>query len=158
MSVAFDKERAYAEVFEELRSVLEGADLDRIGAMASVAAALSEKMPHFTWTGFYRVTSPEMLEIGPYQGHLACLKIPFNRGVCGASATRRESLVVDDVREFPGYIACDAKTLSEIVVPVVESGEVTAVLDVDAESLKAFDAVDRRGLEKIVTLLTRLSS
>src|SRR5262245_7423791 len=102
---ATKKAKEYALALAAVRELLTEGELDRIGAMASVAAILHETMSHFDWTGFYRVTAPRLLTIGPYQGHLACLKIPFERGVCGLSAREKQTIVVPDVRNFPGYIA-----------------------------------------------------
>lgn len=117
--------------------------------MATLACLIREKLQHF-WVGFYRVVGDE-LAIGPYQGTLGCLRISFDRGVCGACATRRETVIVPDVHRFPGHIACDARSKSEIAAPVFDRrGRLRAVLDVDSAELNAFDDCDRQNLEIIV--------
>lgn len=120
---------------------------------ASAACLLSQAFsPRFFWTGFYVVDplKPGELVVGPYQGTLGCLRIPFGKGVCGACAEQRESIIVPDVRAFPGHIACDSRTNSEIVIPVFGAdGTLAAVLDVDSEQPDAFDETDRLGLEAI---------
>jgi GAF domain-containing protein len=121
--------------------------------MATVASMLADSFPVFFWTGFYVVDErkPEELVVGPYQGTLGCLRIPFGRGVCGAAAKTRQTQVVEDVHAFPGHIACDSRSASEIVVPVLDaSGELIAVLDVDATETAAFDAVDAEALERLM--------
>ncbi|HHS50524.1 MAG TPA: GAF domain-containing protein [candidate division Zixibacteria bacterium] len=123
---------------------------DSVAVMATVASVLHDAMPHYYWTGFYRTVSPDILSIGPYQGTPACLEIAFDKGVCGHCATTRTTVVADDVHEFPGHIACDSRSRSEIVVPVFDSGGVlVAVLDVDSTELAAFDEIDKRYLEDI---------
>ncbi len=120
--------------------------------MATVNSVLSHKFDSFYWTGFYRVCG-DRLVVGPYIGTVGCLQIEFGKGVCGTSAARREALIVPDVDKFPGHIACDAASKSEIVVPVfAPDGELIAVLDVDSDRLDNFDEDDRAGLEKIVAL------
>ncbi len=126
---------------------------------ASAASLLSQAFsPRFFWTGFYVVdpSNPAELVVGPYQGTLGCLRIPFGKGVCGACADQKQSIIVPDVHAFPGHIACDSRTNSEIVIPVFDAtGALAAVLDVDSEQGDAFDEVDRLGLEAICgTLLT----
>lgn len=143
----------YAELGDEVASVLDG-ETDPVARMATVAAMLHAAFgERFFWTGFY-VVDPgrgDELVVGPYQGTLGCLRIAFGRGVCGAAAVRGETLVVDDVHAFPGHIACDSRSRSEIVVPVRDpSGRLMAVLDVDSTEPAAFDADDRAGLEAIV--------
>ena len=141
---------AYAELKEQVKAVLEGID-DPIAGMATVSALVHGALG-FLWTGFYRVVVPDkLLRIGPYQGSLGCLEITFGKGVCGTAAAERRTIIVDDVNEFPGHIACDARARSEIVVPVFgRSGELIAVLDIDSEDLAAFGDEDRLGLEEIV--------
>ena len=121
--------------------------------MAVVAGMLAQTFPHFFWTGFYRVdpNRPGELVLGPYQGTLGCLRIPFGKGVCGTAAERRETVVVEDVHAFPGHIACDSRSASEIVCPVFDAaGGLIAVLDVDAEIPAAFDAIDAEALNRIL--------
>ena len=131
--------------------MLEG-ETDSIARMANVAAVLHEAFG-FWWTGFYRVSGKELV-LGPFQGPVACMRIPFGRGVCGTAWARNETVVVPDVEAFPGHIACSSASRSEIVVPVHgPDGVVTAVLDIDSDRLAAFDEVDRAALERMVKLL-----
>ena len=147
-----DKAERYAEVEAEILAVLDG-EPNRTARMATVASMLADAFPAFFWTGFYVVDEmkPEELVVGPYQGTLGCLRIPFGRGVCGAAAKTRQTQVVEDVHAFPGHIACDSRSASEIVVPVLdETGELIAVLDVDATEIAAFDVVDAEALERLM--------
>lgn len=147
-----DKAERYAEVEAEILAVLDG-EPNRTARMATVASMLADAFPVFFWTGFYVVDEmkPEELVVGPYQGTLGCLRIPFGRGVCGAAAKTRATQVVEDVHAFPGHIACDSRSASEIVVPVLdETGELIAVLDVDATEIAAFDVVDAEALERLM--------
>jgi len=147
------KRELYREVSSELQAVLEGLE-DPIAAMASSACLLHERIPYSTWTGFYRVVAPGLLRVGPYQGPLGCLEIPFDRGVCGAGAREQKTQVVEDVHAFPGHIACDGAARSEIVVPIFDpDGALIAILDVDSHQPGAFDEVDREELERIAELL-----
>lgn len=126
---------------------------DPVARMATASAVLHHKQPHFFWTGFYRLLDGKLV-VGPYQGPLACAVLPGPDGVCWAAVTRGESIVVPDVHAFPGHVACDARSRSEIVVPVRDAtGAVVAVLDVDSDQPGAFGEVDRVGLEAIVALL-----
>jgi len=146
------KRERYAEIGAEIAAVLEG-EGNLVARMATVANMLHHAFDHYFWTGFYLV-DPEKereLVIGPYQGTLGCLRIPFDRGVCGACATRRETIIVPDVHAFPGHIACDSRSESEIVVPVFDrQGALFAVFDVDSDRKGQFDDTDRRGLEAIL--------
>lgn len=147
-----DKAECYAEVEAEILAVLDG-EPNLTARMATVAAMLADAFPVFFWTGFYVVdpSKPEELVVGPYQGTLGCLRIPFGRGVCGAAARTRETQVVADVHAFPGHIACDSRSASEIVTPVLDArGGLIAVLDVDATEIAAFDAVDAEALERLM--------
>ena len=147
-----DKAERYAEVEEEILAVLDG-EPDRVARMATVASMLADAFPAFFWTGFYVVdpARADELVVGPYQGTLGCLRIPFGRGVCGAAAASRTTQVVEDVHAFPGHIACDSRSASEIVVPVSDAdGRLIAVLDVDATEKGAFDAVDAAALERLM--------
>ena len=141
---------AYGEVKEQMRLVLDGID-DPIAGMATLAALLHGAFG-FLWVGFYRVAkTDELLRIGPYQGTLGCLEIPFGKGVCGLAAAERRTVIVEDVNDFPGHITCDARARSEIVVPVFgPSGELMAVLDIDSDETGEFSDEDREGLEEIV--------
>jgi GAF domain-containing protein len=127
---------------------------DEIANFANVAAVLKQVFGFF-WVGFYRTTEPELLTVGPYQGDLACLQIPFDRGVCGAAARTQKTIIVPDVDAFPGHIACSSRSRSEIVVPFVRDGQTRFVLDVDSDKLDDFDEVDRRYLERIVAMFDR---
>jgi GAF domain-containing protein len=139
----------YAEVAGQIRAVCEG-ETDAVALMATVACELYHGFDHFDWVGFYRVTGPEMLKIGPYQGGHGCLSIPFSRGVCGAAARELRTQIVPDVDLFPGHIACASSTRSEIVVPVFDgTGALIAVLDVDSDTPAAFDETDAAALEAI---------
>jgi L-methionine (R)-S-oxide reductase len=146
------KEEAYRQLDEQVRAVLSGID-DDIAAMATMSALVHHAFAHL-WTGFYRVVQPgALLRVGPYQGTLGCLEIAFSRGVCGTAAAERRTVIVEDVHAFPGHITCDARSRSEIVVPVFDhSGDLIAVLDIDSEEHAAFDERDRIGLERIVSL------
>ncbi len=152
------REQAYALLDEQLRHVLAGID-DRIAAMATVAALIHHGFGHL-WTGFYQVVEPNrLLRVGPYQGTLGCLEISFGRGVCGAAAAQRRTVIVPDVQAFSDHIVCDARARSEIVVPVLDrDGSLIAVLDVDSEALGTFDQRDADGLERIVSLFARMSA
>lgn len=146
------KAERYAAVAEEIAAVLEG-EPNLTARMATVASMLANSFDHYFWTGFYVVdpAKGDELVVGPYQGTLGCLRIAFGRGVCGAAAARRETQVVEDVHAFPGHIACDSRSASEIVVPVFDrEGRLIAVFDVDSEQKAAFDEVDRTWLEKIL--------
>lgn len=147
-----DKSAGYAEVEAEILAVLDG-EPDRIAQMATVSSMLADAFPHFFWTGFYVVdaTRSDELVVGPYQGTLGCLRIAFGRGVCGTAAATRQTQVVDDVHALANHIACDARSASEIVVPVFDaSGALIAVFDVDATEKAAFDAVDAEALERLM--------
>jgi GAF domain-containing protein len=152
------KSEAYAQLEGHIASVLEGVD-DEIAIMATLSCLLHQGFGHL-WTGFYRVVGPGLLRVGPYQGTLGCLEIAFGRGVCGTAAAEGRTVVVPDVEAFPGHIACDGRSRSEIVVPVFRpDGSLLAVLDVDSEHLAAFDEDDRAALERIVaTHLTRATA
>ena len=145
-----DKAQRYAMLGREIASVLAG-ETNLYARCASIASLLRMAFgARFFWCGFYLVDpqKPDELVVGPYQGTLGCLRIPFAKGVCGACATARETIIVPDVHLFPGHIACDSASNSEIVVPVFDrSGALVAVLDVDSTSFSAFDDVDARGLE-----------
>ena len=146
------KAARYAELEAEILAVLDG-EPNRTARMATVASMLADAFPDFFWTGFYVVDPdrPDELVVGPYQGTLGCLRIAFGRGVCGAAARDRATQIVEDVHAFPGHIACDARSASEIVVPVLDAqGALIAVFDVDATVTSAFDAVDAQALERLM--------
>lgn len=151
-----DKSATYAGLKEEISSVVAGETFTP-ARYATAACLLAQAFrPRFFWTGFYMVDpdKPYELVVGPYQGTLGCLRIPFGKGVCGTVAASRETLVVPDVHAFPGHIACDSASNSEIVVPVFDgTGALAAVLDVDSIEFDAFDATDKSGLEAICAIL-----
>ena len=146
----------YAELKTEIQSIVAG-ETYTPARYASAACLLAEAFkPRFFWTGFYVVDpiKPDELVVGPYQGTLGCLRIPFGKGVCGACAAKQASIIVPDVHKFPGHIACDSRSNSEIVTPVFDAGgNLAAVLDVDSTEFDAFDEDDRAGLEAICEIL-----
>lgn len=144
------KENRYDELYRQIRSILEG-ETDSVANMANTAALIHETFG-FWWTGFYIVRDNQLV-LGPFQGPVACTRIPFGKGVCGSAWKRQETIVVPDVEEFPGHIACSSLSRSEIVVPIFEGNDVKAVLDIDSKELSTFDETDRFWLEKIVRLL-----
>lgn len=153
------KAERYAALRAEIGAVIAG-EPNITARFATAASLLAQAFPErFFWTGFYVVDAdkPNELVVGPYQGTLGCLRIPFGKGVCGAAAARQETIIVPDVHAFPGHIACDSRSNSEIVTPVFnKAGALAAVLDVDSTQFDAFDTVDKAGLEAICgDLLTR---
>lgn len=146
--------RDYSDVEMQIQGVLDG-EPNRTARLATVACLLSQAFEDFYWTGFYMVDpdKSEELVIGPYQGTLGCLRIPFGRGVCGTAAAERQTQVVEDVHAFPGHIACDSATNSEIVVPVFDGDDLIGVLDVDSTRPAAFDETDKDALERIAGLI-----
>lgn len=148
------KEEKYKLLTEQIRSLIAGEE-DDVAVMANVCAVIHESMG-FWWTGFYRVVNNELL-LGPFQGPVACMHIGFGKGVCGTAWKEQRTVVVPDVEEFPGHIACSSLSRSEIVVPVFsKSGAVVAVLDIDSKDLATFDDTDSRYLEEICRMLTPL--
>ena len=149
------KADAYLALDEQVASVLDGVR-DDVAGMATISALVHHAFGHL-WTGFYRVVEPgRLLRVGPYQGTLGCLDIAFGRGVCGAAAAERRTVVVADVHAFPGHITCDARSRSEIVVPVFgRGGELVAVLDIDSDRPATFDDADQAGLERLVQWFAR---
>ena len=153
-----EKIEKYTLLCEQIKALIEG-ERDVVAVMANVAAAIHEAMG-FWWTGFYCVKPKaegegSELVLGPFQGPVACMHIPFGRGVCGTAWERRQTIVVPDVEQFPGHIACSSLSRSEIVVPVFsEAHEVVAVLDIDSRDLATFDATDQNYLEAICALIT----
>ena len=143
-----DKEAKYKELLPQAASLLEG-ESDGVACMANLAALLHGAFG-FWWTGFYRVVGDELV-LGPFQGPVACMHIPYGRGVCGTAWKRGETVVVPDVEEFPGHIACSSESRSEIVVPVWRDGRVAAVLDIDSRELGTFDDIDRHYLELLLS-------
>ncbi len=148
------KEEKYRLLTAQVKSLIEG-ETDSVSVMANVSAAIHEAMGFF-WTGFYIVHGDE-LRLGPFQGSVACMHIPFGRGVCGTAWKEAKTIVVPDVEEFPGHIACSSLSRSEIVVPVFNTkNEVVAVLDIDSCDLHTFDEVDQHWLGDVVKSLTNL--
>lgn len=146
-----NKEENYKLLFEQVKALIAG-ETDEVAIMANVCAAIHEAMGFF-WTGFYIVKGEELV-LGPFQGPVACMHIAYGRGVCGTAWQRAESVVVPDVEQFPGHIACSSLSRSEIVVPVFDAaGKVKAVLDIDSKELGTLDATDRQWLEEIVKML-----
>lgn len=154
------KEEQYKEVIPQIQSLIAG-ETDLIANMANIVAVLHNTF-HFWWTGFYLVKDKQQspitndqsqmtseLVLGPFQGPVACTRIPYNKGVCGSAWAQDRTLVVPDVHEFPGHIACSSASKSEIVVPIRKDGEIIAVLDIDSADYNTFDAIDQRYLEQI---------
>ena len=145
------KEEQYKLLVSQIEALIDG-EKDTIAVMSNVAAAIHQTMG-FWWTGFYRVIGNELV-LGPFQGPVACMHIPYGKGVCGTSWQRAETVIVPDVEQFPGHIACSSESKSEIVVPVLSSnGKVMAVLDIDSEHIGTFDDIDRKYLEDICKLI-----
>lgn len=145
-----NKTEQYENLLPQVQSVMDE-NADVIANMANMAAMLHETFG-FWWTGFYRVIGNELV-LGPFQGPLACTRIAYGRGVCGTAWKERRTVVVPDVEQFPGHIACSAASRSEIVVPVIRDGEITAVLDIDSVHLDTFDQTDAEFLNRMVELL-----
>lgn len=150
-----DKKQIYEELRPQVCALLE-TETDAVANMANLAAALYHGLPGLNWAGFYVLKGRELV-LGPFQGRPACVRIGAGKGVCGAAAERKETLVVDNVHEFPGHIACDAASKSEIVVPVLKNGAVWGVLDIDSPLPARFDDTDRRYLEQIAAQFVRCS-
>ena len=144
------KEERYRLLFEQIKTLTEG-ETDTIANMANTAAMIHTSMG-FWWTGFYIVRDNNLV-LGPFQGPVACTRIPYGKGVCGSAWKAGESIIVPDVEEFPGHIACSSASKSEIVLPLFRKGEITAVLDIDSAELNTFDETDRIWLEKIISLV-----
>lgn len=147
-----DKCNKYSVLYEQIKSLTDGED-DLIANMANISSMIHQTFV-FWWTGFYRVSGAELV-LGPFQGPLACSRIPFGRGVCGTAWKEAATVIVPDVDAFPGHIACSSASRSEIVVPVFYDEKVIAVLDIDSAELNTFDSVDKEWLEKICSLLQR---
>ncbi len=149
------KEEQYSLVYKQIASLIAGEN-DAVSVMANLSAMLHDSFG-FWWTGFYRVEGGELI-LGPFQGPVACMHIGYGKGVCGTAWKEHRTVVVPDVEQFPGHIACSSESRSEIVVPVVQKGAVVAVLDIDSRELETFDEVDAQWLEKIVLLLPPIGS
>ena len=144
------KAKIYQELYRRIESVVSG-ETDQIANMANTAALIHETFG-FWWTGFY-IVKDGMLVLGPFQGPVACTRIAFGKGVCGTAWKRMETIIVPDVHQFPGHIACSSLSQSEIVVPLFHGDEIYAVLDIDSKELSTFDKIDKEWLEKIGSLL-----
>ena len=146
-----DKAAGYRELEKQLSALLHG-EKDFIANCANTAALLWHSLPDLNWAGFYRLMDGELV-LGPFQGKPACVRIQVGKGVCGTSAITGKTVLVPDVHQFPGHIACDAASRSEIVVPLIKDGDLLGVLDLDSPKLNRFDAADQAGLERLVTVL-----
>lgn len=150
-----DKTTIYRELLLGLSALIEG-EPDFIANLANITALIKQAFPNVSWVGFYRKIGEELV-LGPFQGKIACTRIGFGRGVCGAAVQRRVTIIVDNVDHFPGHIACDEDSRSEIVVPIVRGEQVLGVLDLDSARLANFDAVDAEYLGKIAEVVTQLN-
>ncbi|WP_448548711.1 GAF domain-containing protein [Thalassotalea fusca] len=147
------KSEFYQQLLQQIEAIIAG-EADNIANMANVSAVLFEALEHVNWAGFYRVVGDELV-LGPFQGKVACIRIPLGKGVCGTAAAENTTQLVADVHQFAGHIACDAASNAEIVIPVRRNGEVVAVLDIDSTQYQRFDEEDQAGLEAIVRLLEK---
>lgn len=148
---AADKAALYADLHAAAGALTDG-EPDAIANMANISALIWQYLPDLNWAGFYRMIAGELV-LGPFQGKAACIRIPLGKGVCGTAAATRETQCVEDVHAFPGHIACDAASRSEVVVPVIHDGEVIAVLDLDSPSPARFDSSDVAGLERMIAMI-----
>ena len=151
-----DKPTLYRGLHEAVDAITTG-EPDAIANMANVAALLWQFLPDLNWAGFYRTVGEDELVLGPFQGKVACVRIPFGRGVCGAAASSRQTQRVEDVHAFPGHIACDSASNSELVVPLVKDGRLIGVLDLDSPSTARFSPDDQAGVERLVAIFLRLT-
>ena len=149
-----EKKQLYVELIPQVKSLIDGID-NHVGALANVAALLRDTLPYFFWVGFYIVRNGQ-LELGPFQGPVACYTISKGKGVCGTAWEKAETIIVPDVEQFSGHIACSSKSRSEIVVPIRKNGDCVAVLDVDSTGLSTFSEEDKEGLEKVVEIISGL--
>ncbi len=152
---ATDKPTFYRELAEQVTALL-GNERDAIANTANISAYLFMSLPNVNWVGFYFLRGGELI-VGPFQGKPACVRIEVGKGVCGTAAARRESILVTDVHEFPGHIACDADSRSELVVPLIKDGVLLGVLDLDSPETGRFDEADRAGMEAIAAIYCRSS-
>lgn len=148
-----DKEKMYKEVEMHLTGLLDGVPY-RIANLANASALLNQALKEINWVGFYLMQDGQLV-LGPFQGKTACVEIKVGRGVCGSAVARDEVMLVKDVHEFPGHIACDAASASEIVLPIHKDGEIIGVLDIDSPVVGRFDEVDKAGLMKVVEILEK---
>jgi L-methionine (R)-S-oxide reductase len=152
-----DKQQFYTELATQFTALLDG-EPDPIANAANLSALIFEQVPDLNWAGFYFLRSPDELVLGPFQGKVACVRIAVGKGVCGAAVAERKSMLVADVHAFPGHIACDAASRSELVVPLIRDGEVFGVLDLDSPIASRFDADDQSGFERLAAIYVTASS
>lgn len=145
------KPELYRELVDAARAIVEG-EPDAVANMANLSALIWQFLPQLNWAGFYRMVDGELV-LGPFQGKAACIRIPLGQGVCGTAAASEETQLVPDVHAFPGHIACDAASASELVVPVKRGGKVIAVIDLDSPALNRFDADDAAGIEALAAAI-----
>ncbi|MCA5003954.1 GAF domain-containing protein [Sphingobacterium bovistauri] len=148
--ISGNREEQYKSLVPQIKALLTG-ESDLIANLANISAALKEQF-NFFWVGFYLIKNKELV-LGPFQGPVACTRIAYNKGVCGTAWAMKETLIVPDVEEFPGHIACSSLSKSEIVIPVYINNEIIGVLDVDSEQLNTFNAIDEKYLKEILSLL-----
>ena len=153
ISTSADKKEKYETLIPQIEGLVHG-EPDLIANLSNIVAALKQTMDFF-WVGFYLVKNDQLV-LGPFQGPIACTRINFGKGVCGASWKERRTILVPNVDEFPGHIACSSASKSEIVLPAFKNGDVALVLDVDSDKLEDFDAVDQQALEKVMKIVERL--
>lgn len=159
ISTSTNKQERYATLVPQIQSLIEG-ETDVVANLSNIAAALKQTMDFF-WVGFYVVKNNALpagrqeLVLGPFQGPIACTRIQFGKGVCGASWKEKKVILVPDVEEFPGHIACSSASKSEIVLPAFKNGEVSLVLDVDSDKLNDFDETDKEALEKLMRIIEK---
>jgi GAF domain-containing protein len=149
------KEELYASLAQQLSGLLDG-EADTIANAANMSALIFDLVPELNWAGFYFMREAELV-LGPFQGKVACVRIPVGRGVCGTAVERKASIVVEDVEAFPGHIACDSASRSELVVPLIRDGVVIGVLDLDSPRSGRFDEADRAGVERLVEIFLAAS-
>ncbi len=147
-----DKPALYRELAAAVRAITDG-ERDGVANMANCAALLGEFLPDLNWSGFYRMVEGELV-LGPFVGRPACIRIPLGKGVCGTAAAEARSVLVEDVHTFPGHIACDAASQSELVVPIIHNSTVIAVIDLDSPRRARFDAEDQAGIEALAAILS----
>lgn len=153
IATSADKKERYATLIPQIESLVEG-EPDTVANLSNIAAALKQTM-NFFWVGFY-IAKNDQLVLGPFQGPIACTRINFGKGVCGTSWKEKKTILVPNVDEFPGHIACSSASKSEIVLPAFKNGEVALVLDVDSDVLNDFDETDRESLEKVMRIIEKL--
>lgn len=147
------KNKRYQRLYDQIEELINNSSNNHMSNMATIIAVLHNKMEHFFWTGFYFLVDGK-LQVGPYQGSLACINLPENTGVCWKAINSKETLIIESVHDFPGHIACDSRSNSEIVIPLKDKdGIITGVLDVDSTEVNSFDVVDKFWLERIVDLI-----